>query len=866
MPLATGTRIGPYEITGWLGVGGMGEVYRARDPRLGREVAIKLLSERLASDASRLLRFEQEARAVGQINHPNILSVFDVSRDAGTPFVVSELLEGETLGARLRRSRLPPRQVCEYVRQLADGLAAAHDKGVIHRDIKPENVFITNDGRIKILDFGIAKLTAPDDSRASSDDDRETEPSVVMGTTGYMSPEQVRGESVDRRSDIFAVGAIVYEMLTGRPAFARESKAETMAAILKEDPAALGVEIPAALAAIVSRCLEKRREARFQSARDLAFALGQLQAAVGPSSGLSKGRRRVLAGAAVVTALAFAFSAASFLPDRRRSIEDRFADATFTRFTNWEGTEGHAAISADGRFVAFIADRDGPFDLWVSQIGTWRFQNLTKGNAPIPPPGPPLRILTFSGDGSEIWLGPSGLVPLTGGAPRVFLPRSGTGPAWSPDGQQLAFFRTERNNPELDGDPLFVADHTGANARMIFHRAERDLHTHNPVWAPDGMWVYFVHGRSTGSSFEMDLWRVRPSGESPEQLTQLKTALDFFAPIDDRTVLYVAPAADGSGPWLWALDIPSRRTRRLVSGLEQYRTISASRDGRRIVATVADRVPSLAAVPILDRIADERDISPYQALAAPARMPRFGRRSLFYISAHTAVGGLWRLQSGEPVEIWRGADGQVVFPPAISRDESRLAVVLRRGDAVQLWVMSSDGSDARVLHPSFEPQGTGDWSPDGGWVVIGGRHAGKPGLYKLPVGDGAPVRLAEGAAVNPVWSPHGDLIVYNGPIVEGLASLRAITPEGQTVRIPEVEVRPGGQRFMPDGSGVVYQSNVMNFHVLDLATGTTRQLTRHDLNAPRMTGRTFDVSPDGAQIVFDRSKEESDVVLIELAR
>ena len=235
MTLPTGTRIGAYEIVSWLGAGGMGEVYRARDPRLGREVAIKLIADAFATDASRLRRFEQEARAAGQLNHPNILSVYDVGSEAGTPFIVSELLEGESLRRRMRGGALPPRKAIDYARQAAAGLAAAHDKGIVHRDIKPDNLFITNEGRVKILDFGIAKLRGPDDESARHPLGAETADGVVMGTAGYMSPEQVRGEPVDARSDIFSLGAILFEMLSGRPAFIRESAAETMAAILKDD-------------------------------------------------------------------------------------------------------------------------------------------------------------------------------------------------------------------------------------------------------------------------------------------------------------------------------------------------------------------------------------------------------------------------------------------------------------------------------------------------------------------------------------------------------------------------------------------------------------------------------------------------------
>ena len=432
-PVATGTRVGPYEIVGWLGAGGMGEVYRARDPRLGREVAIKLIPETFATDASRLHRFEQEARAAGQLNHPNILTVFDVGTHEGAPYIVSELLEGESLRSRLREAPPARRKAIDYARQIAEGLAAAHDKGIVHRDLKPDNLFVTSEGRLKILDFGLAKLTQPaDDAARHTGMPTETGAGTVMGTAGYMSPEQVRGETVDHRSDIFSFGAVLYEMLTGHPAFTRGTAAETIVAILKEDPPELSsATIPPALVRIVTHSLEKAREARFQSAHDLAFDLESLSGTSGaasPAVGFAAPRRwRPALGVAVVV-LSLLAAVASWLIRRTRPqpVDPPLANARFERFTDWEGTEGGAEISPDGRFVAFLADRDGQLDLWVSQVGTGRFVNLTSDIPPLTSPGRILRRLGFSGDGAEIWcigIGSPGimLMPITGGTPRAFL-------------------------------------------------------------------------------------------------------------------------------------------------------------------------------------------------------------------------------------------------------------------------------------------------------------------------------------------------------------------------------------------------------------------------------------------------------------
>src|SRR6266571_3024626 len=289
MTIAARTRLGPYEILTPLGAGGMGEVYRARDTRLGRDVAVKVLPSSYADNKERLHRFQQEACAAGALNHPNILSIYDVGTHDGSPYVVSELLEGETLRQRISGAALAQRRAIDYALGIAHGLAAAHEKGIVHRDLKPENIFITKDGRVKILDFGIAKLTQADGSQSQTDIPTRrvvTDPGVVMGTVGYMSPEQVRGQKVDHRSDIFSFGAILYEMLSGRRAFHGESAADTMSAILKEDPPDLSdtnQNISPALERLVNHCLEKNPEARFHSASDLAFALE----AISGSSGVS---------------------------------------------------------------------------------------------------------------------------------------------------------------------------------------------------------------------------------------------------------------------------------------------------------------------------------------------------------------------------------------------------------------------------------------------------------------------------------------------------------------------------------------------------------------------------------------------------
>ena len=857
----------------------MGEVYRARDTRLGRDVAIKVLPEALAHDADRLRRFEQEARTIAALNHPNILGIHDIGAHDGAPFLVSEFLEGQTLRVKLVSGPLPVRLANEYALGIAQGLAAAHEKGIVHRDLKPENVFVTRDGRIKVLDFGLAKLVRPDENHetALTLTSPATLPGLVMGTVGYMSPEQVRGDPIDARSDIFSFGAVFYEMLTGKRAFKRETSAETMTAILREEPAELsgtGWQGPLELQRILSRCLEKDVARRFQSASDLAFAIESLsgtstRTSTGTSTGISTAKRVSQPKAKlkrawipwVIAAAVLMGTAVWEMVRPAAAPVNPLEKAHFTRVTDFKSVE--AAISPDGRFVAFISDHDGPFDVWLTQVGTGHLINLTQGKAG-PLPGP-LRSVGFSGDGSEIWIGGGDvglrlrLMPLTGGAPRNFLGEDAANLAWSPDGERIVYHTFTK------GDPMFVADRTGANARKIF--GDRPgLHNHFPTWSPDGRWIYFVHG--TPATREMDLWRIDPDGGNPERLTERNTDIAYPTPSGENTLFYVARDGDGSGPWLWAFDVKRRDSRRVSIGLEQYTSVQASADGRKLVATISNPVAGLWTVPILDRVAEERDVKPFPVPNQRALAPRFGGSSLFYLSSLGAGDGLWRLRDGQATEIWKGADGALFETPAVSPDGSRVAIVLRRSGKRQMHVLSSDGAELQPIAEGIVAQGTSCWSPDGKWIVTGGSDATGPGLFKIPLEGGSPVRLVSGPALNPVWSSDGRLIVYAGTNVSTFAPLLAVRPDGTSVELPHISLRRLGEhvRFLPDGKSLIYMQGLLasqDFWLLDLASMKSRPLTKLQNRAAM---RTFDITSDGKQIVFDRLRENSQVVMIDLPK
>src|SRR5438128_291697 len=376
MALSSGTKLGPYEIQSPLGAGGMGEVYRARDTRLGRDVALKVLPESFLREGDRLRRFEQEAQAVAALNHPNILAIFDTGQNDGSPFLVSELLEGETLRTVLDRGAMAPRKTIDYGVQIAQGLAAAHEKEIVHRDLKPENIFVTKDARIKILDFGLAKLAQKANAAAADDGitltSSHTAAGVVMGTASYMAPEQVRGEPADPRTDIFAFGALLYEMLSGKRAFRRDTPAETMTAVLKEDPpelSDLGHPISPALDRIVRRCLEKDPEQRFQSAKDLSFALGALSGTdSGGAAQIAETHRKVPVPLWVAVALALAVGTGVTW-----FVAIRSASTTRMEFAiPIPGEVNHMAISADGSTLAFVSpeEKSGLPMLYVQRVGS----------------------------------------------------------------------------------------------------------------------------------------------------------------------------------------------------------------------------------------------------------------------------------------------------------------------------------------------------------------------------------------------------------------------------------------------------------------------------------------------------------------
>ncbi len=515
MNLTSGTKLGPYEIVSLLGAGGMGEVYRARDSRLKRDVAVKVLPQALSLDADRLRRFEQEALATAALNHPNILAVFDIGTHEGAPYVVSELLEGETLRERLRSGAIAVRKTLDYALQIAHGLGAAHAKGIIHRDLKPENIFLTKDGRVKILDFGLAKLTQTEPGVHTSlpTMTHATEAGVVMGTAGYMSPEQVRGVAVDARSDIFSFGAILYEMISGKRAFHRETAADTMSAILKEDPADLSEtnrNVSPALERIVQHCLEKNPEQRFHSASDIAFDLEHLTGISGTSTRVTAvasapPRSRLLLPIAGIAAIALAMLALGWWLGRGSGATPQ---AEYKQITFRTGSMGNARFTPDGSIV-YSASWDGGDDqLYLSRTDDPGARELGLKDAE-------LLSISKSGElairlntvhyGGYARSGTLARLPLSGGTPREVLDNVQDAD-WSASGDSMAVVRyvPENSHWRLEypiGKVLF--DSIGWIS--------------DPKISPDGKWVAFADHENQGGDDEGSVAVIGADGKEKEE-------------------------------------------------------------------------------------------------------------------------------------------------------------------------------------------------------------------------------------------------------------------------------------------------------------------------------------------------------------
>lgn len=864
-------KVGPYEIIGPLGSGGMGQVFRARDPRLNREVAVKLLPPEYSADPMRKQRFEQEARAIAALNHPGIVSIYDV----GDGWMVTELVEGETLRAALDKGELTMLQVVDVGAQIAEALAAAHETGISHRDLKPENVLLTPDGRTKILDFGLAKVVTPASATENPQDRRTlTNPGTPTGTPGYMSPEQVRGQESDYRSDIFSLGLMLYELLAGRPAFQAGSAVEVMHAIVTEDPPELPESVPDGLRRIIKRCIEKKPVQRFQSVRDLAFALrsfaGLTASVKSPVTGPP--RRNwlwpVVGAESIAAAMVFAF-----LWFRQAPLPD-VSSYQFHPFAITEDQEFSGVWSPDGQSVAFVEQSSqGTTHLMVQSLDAPAPTELA-ATAGQPQPA-------WSSDGTRIFfLGVNGVfsVSRAGGQPARVV-NNATAFHLSRDGQILALWRGSR--AEDGGQRFSVWVSSPPGAEPVEYKGGPSVRTpFVPVYlrfSPDGKWLYLSMYTDAGA----EMWLLPfPAGSGQprrifEKIPWNRPVTASWMPDSQRLVLAGNPAP-ATGATLWLADPRNESLTRLLTGPDGGQTTpSVSPDGRRL---------------LFSKIAVDRDI---------VELPLDG-------SAPRTL-----LATSLPE-----------FAPTWSPSGDQFAYVTRRNGTDELWVRSTQGNWDRPVvtakeFPTLEALISPVFSPDGSRIAYTAVLAGggrRRSLAISPAAGGAPTIVADGYA--PSWSPDGRQIAFlwikdDGSIpvatvsvgsdrtpheIPGVLGLNAPewSPSGKWIAVStfmgvtlaspdakdgnDMRTLPGlnssALAWSKDSKtiyGLSYNGDPPALKSLDIATGAVRTLAEYGLRFQPLslveTGYTgsirISMAPDGKSVAVGTAASQADLWILD---
>jgi len=789
MPLPPGTKLGQYEILGPIGAGSMGEVYRARDTRLNRDVAIKVLPALASPEPERLQRFEVEAKAAAALNHPNILSVFQMGTHEGAPYLVSELLDGKTLAESLRRGPLPLRQVIQFGMQIAHGLAAAHEKGIVHRDLKPDNLFVTKEGRIKILDFGLAKI-APSRQTPTTMATTITRIGVAVGTVGYMSPEQVRGQVTDHRTDIFAFGAILCEMVMGQRTFQRATEADTVSAILNEEPPSitqLSPDTPAGLGRVIRRCLEKNPEQRFQSASDLAFALEAISDPTWSMSGTHaipveppKPRRLASAAAGMILLLVGGLLAYLWLQPPQVPTVANYVQLTHDgQPKSLIGTDGSRLYLATGIGTSASFALHGISELSVAG-GLQKTIDLATSAGMVP--------LSLSPDGSEILFiegqgappkGPLSSVPVLGGAPRRIGDFVAETAAWSPDGKLLAYTNL--------GD-LFVSKLDGSEARKLV-AISGDIR--NITWSPDGTHLRFDSSETAGTvglqierEVSVDGTGVRlllPGWHNPpDECCGKWTADGKYFLFQSQGQIWALPKGSSifesasqpiqltSSPMTLSSPLPSKDGKKLFVIGRTYRGELVRYDPRN-----SQFVPFLGGI--------------------SAEYVDFSKDGQWVTYTSYPEGALWRSRIDGTERL------QLTFPP--------ISPVLPR------------------------------WSPDGKTIIFFqfAQAADKPArIYQVsPEGGNPRLLLPDDHAqqLDPNWSPDGSKIIFSGESNNPSSSIRIID-----VTTRQLSTLPGSDglyspRWSPDGRYVsAFSADSKTLLLFDFATNQWTELAKGSLS------------------------------------
>jgi eukaryotic-like serine/threonine-protein kinase len=821
----------------------MGEVFRARDPRIGRDVAVKVLPQELAGDAVRLRRFEQEARSAGTLNHPNLVTIYDIGDEGGAPYIVMELLDGTTLRERFPASDDQLEAVLLWLAEVCDGVAAAHAAGVVHRDLKPENIIVTKSGYAKVLDFGLAKLTvAKTVTPASATAVRMTEPGMIVGTVDYMSPEQATGQPLDHRSDIFSLGSILFEALTGVAPFAADSVVETLHRIVRDEPAPLSAYragAPAELQRIVSKCLAKDPDERYQSAKELAIDLRAWTRGSAQADVRVRRRRWLVAAAAIALALALAGWLAATRARRGAGAQLRIEPVTTS------GNVIGAAVSPDGKYVAAVISDGGMHSLWLRQIGT------TQSIALVPPAAPGFWGVSFAPDGTTIdyviknakdWSGTVYRIHTLGGPPRVVLTGADSGVAFSRDGAHIAWLRAGFPHPGESALMIASADGSGARALAVRKAPQllAPLFWTTPAWSPDGSTI--ATPVSSGTTTRLALFDAR-SGAA----TMIGPAWTFAGPPswlpDGRSLLLVASEGQRFRTQIWQLAVPSGEARRVTHDLGSYRTIDVTADGRAAVAVAAEIWSNVwlhAAGRAPVKIASERSDGMFGVAAGTDRV-------VFTVMNESAT-ELWtamRDGSGRQALL---AGGESREFPVLTPDGRRVVCRSSGPRGASIARVDVDGTNAVRLAPASDDS-TPAVSPDNRNVYFNADFGGGPALYRVGIDGGAPAAVAHFAVSRPAVSPDG----------RSIAAVVRVTPAAPPA-IAILDARTGAlvRRFAPETSGTVAMevhwsrdgrfvlfNRPMEIARVPAAGGAVETV----LALEQGTIFRFDVAPDGALVV-----------------
>jgi Tol biopolymer transport system component len=888
MALEQGNRLGVYVISAPLGAGGMGEVYRARDTRLNRDVAIKVLPDQFTRDRERLARFEREAQVLASLNHPHIAGILGIEEAGVLRALVLELVEGPTLEERISLGPIDLREALEIAAQIADALDAAHNAGIVHRDLKPANIKLRSDGTVKVLDFGLAKVV---DGQASGDPVHSptitapTQLGTILGTARYMAPEQARGRLVDKRADVWALGCVIYELLTGRPAFPGGTITETIAAVIEREPdwSLLPPSTPTAIRRLLRRCLQKDPRQRLRDAADARLEIEEARngGAIEPTAGREQPQRASwlsygiagLIGAAVATAVAVTTLRQPTLPEAPDF-------SRVVRMTSGPAREAAPAISPDGKWIAYLSDAGGAPNVWVKFIAGGDPVNLTANSGLTVGMGTGVGGLEIPPDGARIVVmaRPAGTVepfstyeipaPLPG-TPRKALETNYLAARWSPDGKRMTFIRAG----SAAGDALFVANGDGTNREELV-TARDGMHIHWPTWSSDGH-IYFLRTFTTvGNLDNAEVYRILPEvGKQMEPVVQTTRRAMYPLLLSNPPGLVYSANPSTAELRLWWRSAAGGAPRQLTTG--EYSEPRASADGRSIVAALYELRQSLVRIAVGEGTEMVPVTDGFQGDLDPVLTPAGDR--IVFSSSRDGNRHIWvsRVDGSQARQITSGASQD--DRPALSSDGKRIAFVSDRGGTLGIWTVDIDGGPPQRIVDVI-PTGALTWSRDGTHIVYSAGFGAGPGLWKVSATGGRPERISTPLfASEPAWSPTRDVIAYVSIKRESFSSssVAFVDPSGTALRelIPPPEV--GGNGFSngmlawsADGrrlAVVAQQSNsaasiwivdpdaqVQNTKLLQLPTG------------PRIRGLTW--TRDGRAIIFGKHDWTSDIVLMEANR